>query len=212
MSVLLFALLQTAAVSVQGVVVKAESGEPQAKATVELRPEREQAGVMPPVTPTDVDGTFLFRGTPPGRYRVIATRPGYAQTEYGQHTPNGAGEVLVVGPGRGVNDVRLEMIRTASISGRIVDRSGQPKGNASVQALTATVSEGRRDLSVVRSVRANDLGEYRLFWLPPGEYYVSAAPVGGVQVSLVSMAAASRLMPPGRASQPTKTTEAGTGA
>src|SRR5262249_34704788 len=30
---------------------------------------------------------------------------------------------------------------------------------------------------IVQSIQTNDRGEYRLFWLPPGPYFVSATPV-----------------------------------
>lgn len=48
-------------------------------------------------------------------------------------------------------------------------------GNIEVQALKASYTEGRRVLKVVQWVQTNDLGEYRLFWLAPGRYYVMAA-------------------------------------
>ena len=38
-------------------------------------------------------------------------------------------------------------------------------------------SEGGRILNAVQSVSTNDMGEYRLFWLTPGSYYVMAAEV-----------------------------------
>jgi hypothetical protein len=48
-------------------------------------------------------------------------------------------------------------------------------GNIEVQALKASYTEGRRVLKGVQWVQTNDLGEYRLFWLAPGRYYVMAA-------------------------------------
>jgi hypothetical protein len=43
-----------------------------------------------------------------------------------------------------------------------------------------TYENGLRVLKLVRSVKTNDLGEYRLFWLAPGRYFVSALhPNGG---------------------------------
>ncbi len=36
--------------------------------------------------------------------------------------------------------------------------------------------EGNRLLNFIQAVQTNDLGEYRLFWLPPGRYYVAARP------------------------------------
>jgi hypothetical protein len=49
----------------------------------------------------------------------------------------------------------------------------EPVGNANVQALRYTYEDGRRTLTPVNSIRTNDLGEYRLFWMAPGQYIVS---------------------------------------
>jgi hypothetical protein len=46
--------------------------------------------------------------------------------------------------------------------------------------------DGRRVLQSVRVVRTNDEGNYRLYWLPPGQYVVMALPLlGGVEESLI---------------------------
>ena len=62
----------------------------------------------------------------------------------------------------------------AYLSTQAVD--GQPAVNATVQALKATYPDGKRVLKPVQTAITNDLGEYRLFWLPPGSYFVSALP------------------------------------
>jgi hypothetical protein len=40
--------------------------------------------------------------------------------------------------------------------------------------LKPSFQDGRRILTVVQTARSDDRGEYRLFWLSPGKYYVSA--------------------------------------
>jgi hypothetical protein len=82
------------------------------------------------------------------------------------------------------------MTQTGSISGRIFDRDGEPASSISVQALRLTYSTFggssfvRPSLTIAQSAQSNDLGEYRLFWLPPGRYYVTAR-LGGAS-SLVN--------------------------
>jgi hypothetical protein len=46
--------------------------------------------------------------------------------------------------------------------------------NARVLALRASYQDGRRTLTSVQETLSDDIGEYRLFWLPPGQYFVSA--------------------------------------
>ncbi|MBI4475509.1 MAG: carboxypeptidase regulatory-like domain-containing protein, partial [Acidobacteria bacterium] len=48
--------------------------------------------------------------------------------------------------------------------------------SSSGAALRPIYREGRRSLTIAQSVHTNDLGEYRLYWLPPGPYYLSAKP------------------------------------
>jgi hypothetical protein len=65
---------------------------------------------------------------------------------------------------------------TGSISGRVLDIDGEPMGHARVNVMEAFYQDGRRRLYTLNVVHTNDLGEFSLFWLPPGEYYVSAVP------------------------------------
>jgi hypothetical protein len=68
------------------------------------------------------------------------------------------------------------MTSTGAIGGRIVNRYGEPVGNANVQALRYVYQDGKRVLNSVQTARTNDRGEYRLFWMAPGQYIVSAQP------------------------------------
>src|SRR5207253_8170180 len=63
-----------------------------------------------------------------------------------------------------------------AIAGSIYDGHGEALGNVEVRALKASYPEGRRVLTPVASAVTNDLGEYRLFWLAPGRYYIAAVP------------------------------------
>jgi hypothetical protein len=71
---------------------------------------------------------------------------------------------------------RPETGSTGSISGRVYDRNGEPVAHALVMALQPWYREGQRRMQFVQAVQTNDRGEYRLFWLPRGRYYVSAMP------------------------------------
>ena len=159
--------------SLQGRVVKWGTTEPIAKATVELRPV--EAGGSPPyVATTAADGTFVFGSVRAGQYRIVAARPGYVAAEYGQRWPNGAGTPLTLPPGQTVSNVMIPMLLTAAVSGRVRDGAGQPIGGVEVEALKATYRDGRRELKRVDTAVTDDRGEYRLFWLAPGRYYLAA--------------------------------------
>jgi protocatechuate 3,4-dioxygenase beta subunit len=170
--------------AIDGVVVVFGTGEPVADAEVELSKTDGPTYSMA----TGPDGRFAFQNLVPGEYRLVASRVGgFMPAEYGQRSPTGPGIPLVLAGDRRVTAIQLSMARTGSISGRIFDRDGEPVISVTVQALKATYSAtqpGQRTLRIAQVVLTNDLGEYRLFWLAPGRYYISARP-GGSQRSLV---------------------------
>src|SRR5882672_1473280 len=162
-ALLAFMLQAQSLQSIQGVVLRKGSAETLSNATVELRRDEGLPGVLDSMT-TEGDGRFSFNRVPPGRYRLTVTRRGYARPPL----------VITLTGGQRAEDIPLNMTLAGSISGRVIDAEGRPVGNVEVQAMKGSYPEGRRTLSPVQSVRTNDLGEYRLFWLEPGRYYVSA--------------------------------------
>ncbi len=154
--------------------------------------ERQQAGpggpgVIAPMAagPADIfsartnsDGRFGFTNLPPGLYRLLAARSGgaYCPAEYGEREPRGPGTTIVLAEGAAFRDARIELVPSGTISGRVVDENGDPAGRIRVMAIDARWKDGRQELGLVQALFTNDLGEYRLFWLPPGRYYVAAKP------------------------------------
>ena len=159
--------------TLQGAVVKVVTNEPIPSAAVELR----SLDVGPAriyTSTTARDGRFGFRLVPPGRYQLTAMRGGYVRGDYGLRGPGASGITITLAAGQRMADVRLAMRATGTIAGRITDLQGEGVGNAHVKALRYAYQDGRISLVDVKSVFTNDLGEYRLGWLPPGLYNVSA--------------------------------------
>ncbi len=161
---------QAGPASVQGVVVHATTGEPLAKATVELRNLTGQAISS---TTTAADGKFFLLNVPPAQYRLVAMRSGFVKAEYGQRSPSGSGQDIALTVGQRMNDVRLKMTPGASISG-IITEKGQPVGIADVVVLKPVFVEGQISLDLLLADRTDDNGEYHLYWLPPGKYLLAA--------------------------------------
>jgi len=175
--ILLF-IAQAQPAFVEGVVVTMGSGELLAGARVDLHPEK-GAGDVPPreyIATTSRDGKFTLQGVVPGRYRLTATRTGYVPAEFGQRSATTQGIPFDLAAGQRLAGVQLAMSPTGSITGRVYDRDGEPLGKAEVQAVRAIYKDGRRQFTSVQTVETNDRGEYRLFWLTAGRYYVSAKP------------------------------------
>ena len=158
---LLMLAMQTSAL--QGIVFKKGTHEPLSEATVELRQDQGNAGLLKKLT-TEDDGRFLFENVSPGRYRVTVSRRGYTRPPL----------TITVGARQTTGEIQLPMTQAGTISGRVNDVNSQPLGNVEVLAMRASYPEGRRILTPIQSAITNDLGEYRLFWLAPGRYYVRA--------------------------------------
>ena len=176
-AILVFTLMLHAAAqqpssgSIQGIVVSAETGMPLSKATVDLLSPTGNAAVS--TTRSNADGRFFLPNIAPGRYRLTATRAGYARAEYEQRLPGGPSLELLVAPGQRLAEIRLSLAAGGVVSGRVTDK-GQPVGIADVVAMKPVYNDGQTTMVPVLTDRTNDLGEYHIFWLPPGRYHIVA--------------------------------------
>ena len=168
--------------SVDGVVIEAGSGRPLPGVTVQLQARSVGLAAGMLVTSTRDDGAFSFRSVPPGGYLVQAQRAGYIPQVFGPPpdpflpamvTSQPIQQVL---PGQKLSGIRLALTRAAVISGRLIDDRGEVVVGAVVQALKTTYRNGLRQRTPVQSTISNDLGEYRLFMLRPGEYHLNVVP------------------------------------
>jgi hypothetical protein len=76
-------------------------------------------------------------------------------------------------PGQVLSGIEIPLAPGGVIYGRLSDDRGDYIIGATVQALRSTYRGGRREREIVQFAVTNDLGEYRLFNLPPGEYRIS---------------------------------------
>jgi Carboxypeptidase regulatory-like domain len=164
---------KTGTARIRGRVYAADSGAPLRRAQVRLfAPElRDQR-----VTSTDERGVYEFKELPGGRFSLTASKGSYVTLQYGQTRPMQGGTPLQVLDGQIVEKVDFALPRGAVITGRVVDEFGEPIADVQVMPVQSRFTQGRRRLMPVggRGSQTNDIGEYRLFGLSPGEYYISA--------------------------------------
>jgi carboxypeptidase family protein len=154
-----------------GRVVDAASGKPVRGVVVTIGGAGLSRNAVPPIL-TGSDGYFLFRDLPRGGFSITAEKRGYAPGSYGRRRPNGQAQTLTLADGERVTDAVVRIWKMGTIAGAVVDESGEPLVGITVRALRRTFQTGRRDFLNVRTVPTNDLGVYRLWDLPPGEYVV----------------------------------------
>jgi hypothetical protein len=156
---------------IRGIVRHASTDAPLGRARVIA------AGVVlpePRVTITGADGRYTLADLPPGAYTVSVTRTGFAPQTWGQGRSI-TGTPVAVAAGQPVTAIDFALVPGGSIVGRILDEDGTPFAGALVDALVARFEGGAETLFAVASAESDDRGEFRLFGLAPGSYYVSAA-------------------------------------
>ena len=165
--------------SVAGQVANATTGEPLGKAELTLRRTdmRPGMGGIPGSYSgtADSSGRFLIQKVEPGRYRLTARRNGYVAGEYGATDPSRAGNPITVDRAQNLAAINIRLSPHGVITGRITDPDGDAMAGVQVQAYRYRYVQGRRQLAAQAGASTNDLGEYRIYGLPPGKYYLSAA-------------------------------------
>ena len=136
------------------------------------------------VTATNDNGQFVFSELPAGRYLVTATKTGWMATHYGSPRPGRPpGTRVAVEENARVN-ITIPMIPGGVIAGRVVDADGSPQAHVFPILLESRWVGDREvitrpnlplDVGFFEKV-TDDRGEFRLYGLPPGTYYLSVSP------------------------------------
>jgi len=158
--------------TVSGKVLRKGTDEPIHFARVTLTSTAEEGTKLHAVT--GPDGKFAIKDVPAGEYQLTVVRNGYVDEAYGARRPLDPGVPLTVSASKLSDSLLFRMTPAGVITGHIRDENGEPLPGAHVSALLARFAEGKRALLPVGGATVNDLGEYRLFGLPPGKYLLSA--------------------------------------
>jgi carboxypeptidase family protein/polysaccharide lyase family 4-like protein len=163
---------KTGTARIRGHVFAADTGLPLRKAQVRLfSPELRENRTAT----TDASGAYEIKELPAGRYTLNAGKGSFVSLQYGQLRPFEAGRPLEVLDGQTIEKVDFSLPRGSVVTGRILDEFGDATADVQVMALRYQFIQGRRRLTPAgRPSMTNDVGEFRLYGLPPGQYYLSA--------------------------------------
>jgi hypothetical protein len=132
---------------------------------------------------TNSSGRYSFTDLAPGRYQVQALKEGYfAQAPRGLvgiGQPTVVNETTTLEVGQTSKELPIAMVRGGIISGRVRDPNGLPMSGAQIGVFQVNYQNSRAMLQQMNSRQTDDRGEYRLFWLSPGEYYIGVIPPRG---------------------------------
>jgi hypothetical protein len=159
----------------RGQVIAADNGSPIRRAQVrvfssEARDSR--------IATTDAQGRFEIKELVAGRYTMSASKGGFVSLQYGQRRSSESGTPIELGDGQTIDKLAIALPRGSVLGGRITDEFGEPVANATVIAMRYGYAAGARRMMPTNAANSRDTtddqGHYRLFGLPPGEYYVTA--------------------------------------
>lgn len=168
--ILMFAGMRQNPASVSGYVLEATTSRPIAGATVFLHtPTATELTAK-----TEADGSFRFDSVPPGSHEIRASKAGYVT-----FANRYAGRPIVFGAGERRTDVVLRLQGTGTLSGRVLDINGSPMALATVRVFRFLYQDVQREpssIATVSSRASDDRGEFRVFDIPAGRYFVLVTP------------------------------------
>jgi hypothetical protein len=156
LALLMWALSQQAVSTVEGVVLRDSTNQPLANIQVGLWPTSLEAK-------TDASGAYVFRAVPPGQYTLVVIHDGIrvkvpATMNFPQRM-----------------NITLRIPAAPAISGTVFDPNGERLAAARVQAFRRVYTLSGQRMEAIAETLTNDRGDYRLFWLRPGEYTIGAS-------------------------------------
>jgi hypothetical protein len=85
-----------------------------------------------------------------------------------------------------MTDLQIKLTPAGIVTGRVSDFKGEPITGVQVSLLRSSFNPlGQRNLTSTASAFTDDRGEYRLFWIPQGRYFLSVSAPQSAIVSLV---------------------------
>jgi len=152
--------------SVKGRVLDGTTGAGVARARVVIQ------GATQSTVMTDASGTFTFANLPPGPITLAVNKSTYLATRYPApgRTLRSNMRPLMLADGQALDNVTIPMFHGASISGRVLDASGDLVDSAQVNVLRVPASGLAGQPMQRGGTSTDDRGEFRIGRLEAGTY------------------------------------------
>ena len=157
--------------TISGQVVALDTGRPLSRVRVIL--SAAELGESRAVT-TDQTGRYAVQNLPAGRYNVSASKAGFVSVAWGQRRPGRGGRPFQLADGERARGVDFLLPRGSVVTGHVFDEDGEPLVGAQVRVMRFSYVQGEKRLVPAGSGTSDDRGEYRVYGLLPGTYYVAA--------------------------------------
>ncbi|MCU0226783.1 MAG: carboxypeptidase-like regulatory domain-containing protein [Bryobacterales bacterium] len=169
---------------IAGTVRDAATGEALAKVEVRLsggppggsQPGSPAAGAM--TARTGPDGVFRLENVAAGDYALVVSRRAYSVCGAQVQGLPGRSQACAIRfslrAGQKLETVDIRMLRAAVVTGQVVDEDGEPMAGVVVEAEQYRYLRGNRLLTASSRATTDDRGQYRIFNLSPGRYFLKA--------------------------------------
>jgi hypothetical protein len=148
--------------TLRGTVANSVTGDPIRRVLVQAGPYAQL---------TDAQGRFEFTGLSAGQFSIGVQKPGF-------FTGNGGGgPATIVDVGPKTPDAVIKLIPEGIIFGHLTDENGEPMEDVFVHVRGWRVINGRRQLQETSGQSTDEEGNFRLFGLMPGTYYLQTGEV-----------------------------------
>ena len=161
--------LPPATYRIAGIIVDSVTGQPLDGAEVTIAPITALDDAQ--IFLTSSGGRFLFANLPAGKYRLMASRRGYAPQALHQHEGYSTG--VAVGPGLDSEHIRFPLVPSSVITCVVTDEWGDAVRDAKVLVFQQSMFDGTRTLRNVNQTATDDQGHYRFAHLLAGTYAVA---------------------------------------
>ena len=127
---------------------------------------------------SDASGHFAIEKVAPGAYSLTAEHQNYAVQDYGATRPGVAGTRITLTAGQSAAGIDIKLIPFGVISGKVTDQDGDPVAGVPITVMRwGFIRGGRQLVPSGGGTSTNDRGEYRIYNLASGRYFVAARPV-----------------------------------
>jgi hypothetical protein len=149
---------------IAGRIIDAQTGEPIARARVTIHVAMAGGPSADLAISSDASGAFNVSNLPNGSCQVSGDKPGYLASNLPVVLSADAKPVPVV----------LRLTRQAVMAGSVVDENGVGVPLAFVQLFRPVAVNGAHQIQPANGTPVDGTGEFRIFGLAPGRYYVGA--------------------------------------
>lgn len=156
--------------TLSGRVVTMDTGAPLKRAVVSLQGEdvRDRRRAE-----TNESGRYVFTSLAAGRYTLRVSKAGFVTLAYGQVHPRQPALPIQIQANTQLRGVDLALPRGSVLTGTVSDEDGEPMARALVLASRYVYRQGERQIEPAGTDETDDRGQFRVFDLEPGEYFVS---------------------------------------